>query len=105
MVLLTALIGASFTIACPGAGLDWKPAAEGARSTEVTPVGTGRDGFTAMTSEVTGIAFSNLLADASAAANQVLQNGSGVALGDIDGDGSCDIYLCRLEGPNVLYRN
>ena len=44
-------------------------------------------------------------ADASAAENQIRQNGSGVALGDVDGDGLCDIYLCRLEGHNVLYRN
>src|SRR5213078_3935216 len=31
--------------------------------------------------------------------------GSGVALGDVDGDGWCDIYFARLDGPNVLYRN
>jgi len=71
----------------------------------VSPGGAGRDGFTTMPSAVTGIVFSNILADASAAANQVLQNGSGVTLGDIDGDGWCDLYLCRLEGPNALYRN
>jgi hypothetical protein len=58
-----------------------------------------------MGASITGLSFSNLLADASAAANQVLQNGSGVALGDVDGDGWCDVYLCRLEGPNALYRN
>src|SRR5439155_21080141 len=40
-----------------------------------------------------------------AAKNRILENGSGVALGDVDGDGWCDIYFCRLEGPNVLYRN
>jgi len=28
-----------------------------------------------------------------------------VALGDVNGDGWCDIYLCRLEGPNALYLN
>ena len=37
--------------------------------------------------------------------NQNLLNGSGVALGDYDGDGLCDIYLCDLGGTNVLYRN
>src|SRR6266508_4047546 len=31
--------------------------------------------------------------------------GSGFALGDVDGDGRCDLYFCRLEGPNALYRN
>ncbi len=53
----------------------------------------------------TQVAFTNLLADRLAAENQVLQNGSGVALGDVDGDGRCDIYLCGLEGVNGLYRN
>ena len=29
----------------------------------------------------------------------------GVALGDVDGDGWVDLYLCMLDQPNVLYRN
>ena len=43
--------------------------------------------------------------EAVVAKNHILENGSGVALGDVDGDRKCDIYFCRLEGPNVLYRN
>lgn len=66
---------------------------------------TGKTGFTSLTPQTTGITFSNLLADATAAKNRILENGSGVALGDIDADGLCDIYFCRLEGPNALYRN
>jgi hypothetical protein len=54
---------------------------------------------------MTGIYFTNRLSDASAAENRILENGSGVALGDVDGDGWCDIYFCRLEGDNALYRN
>src|SRR5947208_11067385 len=38
-------------------------------------------------------------------ANANLMNGSGVALGDYDGDGLCDIYLCNLNGTNALFRN
>ena len=53
----------------------------------------------------TGITFSNRLADASIARNRIYEIGSGVALGDVDGDGWCDIYFCRSEGDNVLYRN
>lgn len=32
-------------------------------------------------------------------------NGSGVAAGDIDGDGRSDLYFCAIEGTNRLYRN
>jgi hypothetical protein len=53
----------------------------------------------------TSITFTNVLSDARAAENQIRLNGSGVALGDIDGDGRCDIYLCGLENANALYRN
>lgn len=37
--------------------------------------------------------------------NHTLLNGSGVALGDFDGDGWCDLYLCHINGSNKLYRN
>ena len=35
----------------------------------------------------------------------MMGDGSGVAAGDVDGDGWCDLYFCRVEGGNVLYRN
>lgn len=53
----------------------------------------------------TGVHFTNVLTDAHAAENQIRLNGSGVALGDVDGDGLCDIYLCGLDNHNVLYHN
>lgn len=65
----------------------------------------GKTGFTRLSSVLTGVAFTNILSDATAERSRILENGSGVALGDVDGDGLCDIYLCRLEGGNVLYRN
>ena len=66
---------------------------------------TGTNGFTQVPPSASGVTFTNHLADASAADNRVLENGSGVALGDVDGDGLPDAYFCRLEGPNALYRN
>ncbi len=66
---------------------------------------TGRTGFTRLEPGQTGVTFTNHLADRTAAENQIRLIGSGVALGDVDGDGWCDIYLCQLEGPNALLRN
>jgi enediyne biosynthesis protein E4 len=74
-------------------------------SRPVQPIGTAKTGFSLLLPLETGIQFSNVLSDAAVAKNQILLLGSGVALGDVDGDGRCDVYLCRLEGPNVLCRN
>jgi len=62
-------------------------------------------GFTRLPPGTTGVAFTNTLPDAVAAANQIRLNGSGVALADVDGDGRCDVYLCSLDGRNALFRN
>lgn len=65
----------------------------------------GHPGFTLMPGNQTGILFTNELFSWPEATNQNLLNGSGVALGDYDGDGWCDIFLCSLNGSSRLYRN
>jgi len=66
------------------------------------PRGGGEDaGF----SSVAPFDFVNTLSESALLENELLANGSGVAIGDADGDGLPDIYLCRLTGPNILYRN
>ena len=84
--------------------LNWRKA-DGFRFAALPVLASGKTGFRLLPSAVTGISFTNTLLEARAMANANLMNGSGVALGDYDGDGLCDIYLCNLNGTNVLYKN
>lgn len=73
--------------------------------TELKAAGGGKTGFTLLPPQQTGIAFTNRLRDDQATANQLLNIGSGVAAGDYDGDGLCDLYFCSMGGRNILYKN
>ncbi len=64
-----------------------------------------RLGFTRMSGSTTGILFTNELSNSRSITNRNLLSGSGVAAGDIDGDGLADLYFCGLDNNNVLYRN
>lgn len=87
-----------------GAPFAWTEGA-GFRTAEVRPQKTGETGFTSMNPSSTGILFTNILQGDASLTNAVAHNGSGLAIGDVDGDGSQDIYLCNLQWPNTLYRN
>src|SRR4051812_11098532 len=86
--------------------LAWSEGA-GFRSAALHPATAGKAGagFTLMNPMATGVWFTNALQGDAAATNAVAHNGAGVAIGDVDGDGWQDIYLCSLQGPNRLYRN
>src|SRR5205823_4715960 len=77
----------------------------GFRSAPLQVPSAGKPGFAQLSASVTGISFTNHLAPERYLTNQIYLNGSGVAAGDVDGDGRVDLYFCRLDGPNVLYRN
>ncbi len=66
---------------------------------------SGATGFSLMDSRSIGVGFTNQLPPARYLTNQVLPNGAGVAAGDIDGDGWCDLFFCGLNSANRLYRN
>ena len=65
----------------------------------------GTAGFTRLDSRQTGLNFTNRLEGDAFLTNAVANNGSGLAIGDVDGDGRPDIYLCALQSPNRLFRN
>src|SRR6185503_17632147 len=88
----------------PGASLSWTQR-EGYREAPLSVPPTGRTGFTLLRPEQSGLFFTNQLSYARAETNQNLMNGCGVAAGDFDGDGNCDLYFASSEGPNGLFRN
>lgn len=67
--------------------------------------GAPRVGFSSMSPQTTGVRFTNELRGDLSLTNAVAHNGSGVAIGDVDGDDWPDVYFCNLQGPNRLYRN
>jgi hypothetical protein len=82
--------------------------AEPERSYRAIPLSrpaSGKTGFKLLPPSETGITFTNNLALRRGLLNQNLMNGSGVAAGDVDGDGFCDLYFCGLDVENRLYRN
>ena len=84
--------------------LDWQNGPGGRLAALPVPQ-QGKAGFSLMPSALTGINFTNFCSEKTHLTNQIYLNGSGVAAGDVDGDGWCDLYFCSLDGPNVLYRN
>ena len=102
LLALFGLISIGFTPSV--AELNWQPGA-GCRWSELAVSKNGRSGFRLLNSSDTGILFTNFLADDHSLTNRNLLSGSGVAAGDVDGDGLVDLYFCGLDNNNVLYRN
>jgi enediyne biosynthesis protein E4 len=84
--------------------LSWQEVA-GHRKARLPVPAAGKTGFTRVHSVDTGITFTNHLSDERSLTNRNLLSGSGVAAGDIDGDGRCDLYFCSLGTGNALFRN
>lgn len=79
--------------------------ADGYRFKELNVPSTGKPGFTSLSTNQTGVAFFNRLSKERYTTNQIYLNGSGVAAGDFDGDGWCDLFFSGLDSENKLYRN
>ena len=87
-----------------GQAADWQKG-EGFLFKELTLSKEGRPGFTSLSTNLTGIHFINRISKDRYTTNQIYLNGSGVAAGDYDGDGLCDLFFCGLDSENKLYRN
>ncbi|HUS36147.1 MAG TPA: FG-GAP-like repeat-containing protein [Verrucomicrobiae bacterium] len=96
--LIKLLVAAAF-------GFGWSALAADAVITKLSVPPEGKVGFTLIEAEKSGVNFVNWLPEARQMTNANLMNGSGVALGDFDNDGLCDMYFCSLAGSNVLYKN
>lgn len=81
------------------------PISEAATGTSLAVPPSGKTGFTRIETSTSGIAFTNRISDIQISINRLLEDGAGVAAGDVDGDGLCDLYFCGLESHNALYRN
>ena len=67
--------------------------------------GSNKVGFSSLDPKLTGVTFVNRIPPERHYTNQILLNGSGVAAGDVDGDGWCDLFFAGLGGGSALYRN
>ena len=70
-------------LACLAQVGEWR-ATEHVQWTELMLRSLGKTGFTQLDPAATGILFTNTLDERSSTANRVLENGSGVAVGDFD---------------------
>src|SRR5690349_2599365 len=104
LLLAFVLIQPITTLAQPKNQLVWE-SGDGFRRAKLNVPGGGKPGFTLMGPELTGIHFTNKLSIDRVLQRQNLMNGAGIAAGDFDGDGLCDLYFCNKEGANALYRN
>jgi len=84
--------------------LEWHES-EGYRWAELPVKRTGLPGFEIIGPAHTGITISNNIPATEIDNNRILLNGSGVAAGDINGNGLPDLYFTSLYGENKLYEN
>ncbi|MCG8604188.1 VCBS repeat-containing protein, partial [bacterium] len=101
---ITALLVILLIKLWPDTTIRWHEA-RGYRWAKLTVSSSSKIGFTRMEPSAMGVTSINSLTKEQIVENRHLLNGSGVAIGDVNGDGLLDIYLARLDGPNVLYRN
>ena len=77
----------------------------GGRSRALSVSRNETNGFRLLNPGVSGVLFTNSLAQGRGATNRTLYNGSGVATGDIDADGLVDLVFAGIENQVVIFKN
>jgi enediyne biosynthesis protein E4 len=104
-ILLLLILSFTIVVSCtPDSELEWNDE-EGYRWAEINTGFFGGTGFEEVRNSRTGVTFRNDVSSETVSKNRHYLNGSGVAVGDINGNGFIDIYFASLEGPNKLYKN
>jgi enediyne biosynthesis protein E4 len=84
--------------------LEWHEG-DGYRWADLPIKSIGSAGFEKLEPSYTGITIHNSVPVDEIDQNRILLNGSGVAAGDINGNGLPDLYFTNLFGDNKLYEN
>ena len=84
--------------------LQWE-AGSGYRCALLNVPSSDKTGFTPLSPTDSGILWTNIISEESVAKHYNMVSGGGLAAGDYDGDGHCDLYFCNRGGENALFRN
>lgn len=107
-VAAAALLVAAALLSGCGAGSSppgaWN-AERGVRWADLASTPGGTPGFEPLDSSRTGLGFVNTVTKEMVAQNRNMLHGSGVAVGDVNGDDWPDLFVTQLGGPNRLYLN
>jgi hypothetical protein len=98
------LLASLTTISRSTGSPDWEEGG-GFRWASLEVRATGRSGFTLRSPAESGLVWTNLISEEQVARRYNMVGGGGVAAGDFDGDGLCDLYFCNRGGDNALFRN
>ncbi len=83
---------------------NWTSAA-GFRYRELTVRPSSRVHLTEVPASETGLTFRSDVPEEKGIENSIRLAGTGVAAGDVDGDGWCDLFFASMGGKGALYRN
>ena len=103
----TAIVCLAFTLSIFSWGQSFQNIKDGHRfrTLDVLPAGASPAGFKSLNDGGALFSFGNQIPTELYRTNQILLNGSGVSLSDVNGDGQTDIFATSIGGANALLLN